>query len=464
MALDQLPVSARATIYVSGFPEHGYQNVSAFARSLFGGSGGRVALRLVPGGAAGARTLTVGVADTISSSARLDFPEDIEQRAVMRIVTSTGVTVYEGGFGGDDADPYVLPITDDAYAAMPTGSSSYLTFNLLPPSDVPLEIAAALPRPYLVPPLGAPPLAVGIKPPRGLPPRLAAPPLGIAAASPAPSVYRGIHGLDLKIGASLPRARLYTNFSAPPLGIAAELPAPALFDKLHPRDTGVAVELLRPRLFSLHPRDLGVGVTPARPRLFTPVTAAAIEVAILLTGPRLPFPQLDAPALRAGIALPSGFFVSYAERFRIAERASAARDTILTAIEINHPSAFSPFRIVNDTESRTIGGLLFARSRFEAKLLDDYDRRAPRASIVVANTGRELSDWFEQTGGGAGATVRILQAVAIDNAAIDWEMTLDVADVQIDTARVTGRLGFDPLLGRPAVEMRYDPETAPGLF
>ncbi len=152
------------------------------------------------------------------------------------------------------------------------------------------------------------------------------------------------------------------------------------------------------------------------------------------------------------------------DRFRIAERASAPRNTILTAIEIDHPSAFSPYRIVNDTRNRTIGGIEFARSRFEAKLLDDYERRAPRASIVAANTGRDLSDWFEQTGGGAGATVRILQALAVDDAAVDWEMTLDVADVQLDTARVTVRLGFDPLLGRPAVEMRYDPETAPGLF
>ncbi len=152
------------------------------------------------------------------------------------------------------------------------------------------------------------------------------------------------------------------------------------------------------------------------------------------------------------------------DRFTVAERASASPDTIVTALEISHPSAFAPFRIVNDPVTRTIGGLEFTKSRFEFKLVDDYERRSPRASVVVANTGRDLSNWIEQIGGGAGATVRVLQALAIDNAAVDWEMTLDVAGVQVDTARVTVRLGFDPLLGRPAVEMRYDPQTAPGLF
>ena len=66
--------------------------------------------------------------------------------------------------------------------------------------------------------------------------------------------------------------------------------------------------------------------------------------------------------------------------------------------------------------------------------------------------------------GGPGATARMMQVLARDGAPVEWEMTLDVTEVSIDSARVTVKLGFDPLLGRPAVLPRYDPRTAPELF
>jgi len=53
---------------------------------------------------------------------------------------------------------------------------------------------------------------------------------------------------------------------------------------------------------------------------------------------------------------------------------------------------------------------------------------------------------------------------AAAGAAPEWEIVLDVIGIAGDSLKVTVSLGFDPLLGRPAVADRYDPQTAPGLF
>ena len=124
-----------------------------------------------------------------------------------------------------------------------------------------------------------------------------------------------------------------------------------------------------------------------------------------------------------------------------------------------------PVRVVNDTREHVIEGERYAGLRFEARLADDVEGRAPRAELVIDNVGRDLTQWVEAAEGGIGATVRIMQVLAGDSDAVpEWEMTMDVAGVRIDQERVVAELGFDPLLGRAAVTMRHDPETSPGLF
>ena len=95
---------------------------------------------------------------------------------------------------------------------------------------------------------------------------------------------------------------------------------------------------------------------------------------------------------------------------------------------------------------------------------DDVEGQAPQAELAIDNVGRALTQWVEAAGGGAGATVRVMQVLDIAAPEVEWELTMDVAGVQVDAERVTARLGFDPLLGRAAVVMRHDPQTSPGLF
>ena len=151
-------------------------------------------------------------------------------------------------------------------------------------------------------------------------------------------------------------------------------------------------------------------------------------------------------------------------RFAHSLRASAPGDALLTALEIEHPAAAQPVRVVNDTHNRRIEGADYVALRFDAKLADDIGGQVPQAELGIDNVGRELTQWIEATGGGVGATVRVMLVLDIEDPPVEWEVTLDVASMAVDQERVTARLGFDPLLGRAAVALRHDPQTSPGLF
>ena len=145
-------------------------------------------------------------------------------------------------------------------------------------------------------------------------------------------------------------------------------------------------------------------------------------------------------------------------------RESAPEHRLLTALEIRHPAVAAPVRVINDSEERRIEGSRYIALRFDARLADDVEGQAPQAELGIDNVGRELTQWIEAAGGGTGATVRVMQVLDIPDPEVEWELTMDVAGMQLDAERVTARLGFDPLLGRAAVTLRHDPQTSPGLF
>ena len=151
-------------------------------------------------------------------------------------------------------------------------------------------------------------------------------------------------------------------------------------------------------------------------------------------------------------------------RYQRALREAAPADRLLTALEISHPAIARPVRVINDTIGRAIEGNDYVALRFDARLADDIAGQAPQAELAIDNVGRALTQWIEATGGGVGASVRVMQVLDIDDPPVEWEVTLDVAGMAVDQERVTARLGFDPLLGRAAVTLRHDPQTSPGLF
>ena len=134
---------------------------------------------------------------------------------------------------------------------------------------------------------------------------------------------------------------------------------------------------------------------------------------------------------------------------------------VLTALRIDHPAIAAPVRAVNDTIDHVIDGHTYVALRFNARLADDVDGQAPQAELSMDNVGAALTQWVEVSGGGVGATVEVMQVAA---GRVQWAVQLDVVGMTVTSEQVTARLGFDPMLSRPAVQLRHDPHLSPGLF
>ena len=143
---------------------------------------------------------------------------------------------------------------------------------------------------------------------------------------------------------------------------------------------------------------------------------------------------------------------------------TAADELPLQLLEIEHPDLVAPVRVVNDTLPITHAGNEFTALGFQLTPPDDLSQGTPRASLVVDNVGRDLTEWLELSGGGKDATVRIILVMRSDPNTIEWDITLGLDNVNISMLEVSGELGFDDMLNLPASNVLYTPEIAPGLF
>jgi len=145
--------------------------------------------------------------------------------------------------------------------------------------------------------------------------------------------------------------------------------------------------------------------------------------------------------------------------------ATSAPELPLLLLEISHPALATPIRVVNDNQDLISNGNTYTAMAFRARLPDDMSQGGlPRAQLSIDNVGRELVQWIESSGGGKGASARMLQVVRSVPNVIEWEVTLDLSNVHMTAMEVTGTLGFEDLLNLPGVAFTYRPDTAPGLF
>lgn len=139
-------------------------------------------------------------------------------------------------------------------------------------------------------------------------------------------------------------------------------------------------------------------------------------------------------------------------------------DPVLMLLEITHTDLSVPIRIVNNTEAVTSNGNSFVPLAFQITLPDDKSSGLPRARLNIDNVGRELMTWLELSNGGQGAIVRIMQIIHSDPNTLEYDVTLNLIKVKTTVLNVTADLGYDDLLSRRAVVLRYDISTSPGLF
>ena len=136
---------------------------------------------------------------------------------------------------------------------------------------------------------------------------------------------------------------------------------------------------------------------------------------------------------------------------------------VLEAVELTHPAADAPIRLVNDGRNHTIDGQPYTGLRMALVWPDQSEDRRPGARLSCDNVGRVLTRWIEGTGGLVGGRVRFIHALAATGA-IEASVTMDVAGASVDADVVSVQLGYGLSLTDRAVALRHTPTTSPGLF
>lgn len=155
---------------------------------------------------------------------------------------------------------------------------------------------------------------------------------------------------------------------------------------------------------------------------------------------------------------------SYTSQFKSTIAAVSSEEAPLILAEISHSALPTPVRVINDTQDLTSNGNLFIACPFRFSLPDDFEGQIPKARIAVDNIGRDLMYWIETSGGGAGSTIRIMQAMRSRPDLIEWEQTFNLFNVVANMQEISADLGFENLFSTSAIKRQYRPDNSPGLF
>lgn len=155
---------------------------------------------------------------------------------------------------------------------------------------------------------------------------------------------------------------------------------------------------------------------------------------------------------------------AYSAAYKSTLAATSAPEAPVILLELAHPGLSQPARVVNDTADLVSNGQTFIACGFRCVLPDDFENQIPKATLAIDNVGEELMYWVEQSGGGKGATVRFMQVMRSRPDLIEWEITMNLSNVKATMKEISGDLGYENVFSRPAIAMRYDPFTAPGIF
>jgi hypothetical protein len=151
-------------------------------------------------------------------------------------------------------------------------------------------------------------------------------------------------------------------------------------------------------------------------------------------------------------------------RFRRAAQQLSPDDRPLILLELSHALLPEPMRFVGDNADIVSRGHLYHATSFELNWPDDKDGRTPSATLAIGNISGGVGAFFETTHGGRGAVIAAIQIMRGAPDFIEDELVLDLRNIEVTMQTVSGALGYDDVLNKPAVAYTYRPETAPGLF
>lgn len=121
-------------------------------------------------------------------------------------------------------------------------------------------------------------------------------------------------------------------------------------------------------------------------------------------------------------------------------------------------------RIVNDTRNWISNGQTFVGIPMRVQMPQDVQGEVSRAQLVIANPGRELIGELEAMPPGQALEITLQLVSRANPNLVEWEYVAGATAATADELNVSLSLGNDDLFRGPAVRLRYDPETAPGIF
>ena len=155
---------------------------------------------------------------------------------------------------------------------------------------------------------------------------------------------------------------------------------------------------------------------------------------------------------------------TYTANWNKTVNAVSAGEFPLVLLEIDRDDLVTPIRVVNDATDITHNGNVFTGLPFEISLPDDPEQGMPQAELSIVNVGRVLSDFIENADWTKETTAKLIQVMRSSPNVAEWSITMIMSDIQMNSMSITAKLGFEDLLGSPAVTLKFSPTVAPGLF
>lgn len=138
-------------------------------------------------------------------------------------------------------------------------------------------------------------------------------------------------------------------------------------------------------------------------------------------------------------------------------------DGMLCLLVLEHPSIDTVF-VVNDTRDWAIGANTYIGLGFRFKLPASSAGEAPRAQLELDNVGRTLTVELERLPPGAALQATISLVSRATPTVVDFQFSAPLSGVSVSVQTLTATVGNDDALRAPAVKVRYDVKTNPGLF
>ena len=136
---------------------------------------------------------------------------------------------------------------------------------------------------------------------------------------------------------------------------------------------------------------------------------------------------------------------------------------VLLLLKLEHPSISTAY-VVNDTRDWDISGTTWVGLPFRFQLPNDTSGQSAAARIEIDNVGQAFSPVLEALppGGALQATFYVVSRAA--PTVVDYEFSAPLSGVGLSTTTLQASIGTDDEDRMPAVMLRFDPTTAPGLF